>query len=191
MSEKKSKPIARGARGARGTPADPLAFGAPLGETAALLALAVPATAAPSSRARAQLLARVRATKAPALVPSVATMAGWRFDSANAADGWRAAFPGVRVKTLSVDEARDVVLLFLEMAPGARIPDHVHDAGADEGVVLSGDVITGGRLMRAGDYYHAAEGTVQNDTVSPSGCTALMSLTTRAWKKWRERTVAR
>jgi len=188
MSGKKSKPIARGARV---TPADPFAFGAPLGETAALLARAVPATAAPSPRARAQLLARVRASKAPPPVPPAATTAGWRFESVNAGEGWRPAFPGVRVKILSVDEARDVVQLFLEMAPGARFPDHIHDAGADEGVVLSGDVITGGRLMRPGDYYHATEGTVHRDTVSPSGCTALVSLTTRAWKKWREQAVAR
>ena len=40
--------------------------------------------------------------------------------------------------------------------------------------------------MRAGDYYHAAEGTTQGATVSPSGCTALLSLTARAWNQWRE-----
>jgi quercetin dioxygenase-like cupin family protein len=81
-------------------------------------------------------------------------------------------------------------MVLIEMAPGARFPDHVHDAGGDEGIVISGDVITRGRLMRAGDYYFAAEGTAHLDTVSPSGCTALVSLTARAWKKWREHMVS-
>ena len=77
-------------------------------------------------------------------------------------------------------------MLLIEMAPGSRFPDHAHTEGGDEGLVISGDVITGGRLLRAGDYYFAAEGTTQGETVSPSGCTALLSLTARAWKQWRE-----
>ncbi|MEO6245761.1 MAG: cupin domain-containing protein [Opitutaceae bacterium] len=112
---------------------------------------------------------------------------GWRFESIEEAQGWRATkIAGVRLKTLSVDETRDVVMLLMEMAPGARFPDHVHTLGGDEGFVISGDVITGGRLMRAGDYYHATEGTTQGETVSPSGCIALLSLTARAWKQGRE-----
>src|ERR1043166_1823842 len=107
--------------------------------------------------------------------------------SARAEEGWRGGvFPGVRFKTLSVDESRDVVVLLIEIAPGARFPDHLHDAGGDEGIVISGDVITGGRMMRAGDYYFAEEGTAHTDTISPSGCVALVTLTARAWKKWRE-----
>ena len=163
----------------RRIPAESLAPDAPLGAVAARLALGAPVAAAPSPRVRRLLLARVRA--------AVQTPpAGWRFESVAAGEGWRSAgFPGVRAKTLSVDEARDVVMLLLEIAPGARIPDHLHDDGADEGLVISGDVVTGGRLMRAGDYYYAGAGTPHTKTVSPSGCTALVSLTNRAWKKWR------
>ncbi len=40
-------------------------------------------------------------------------------------------------------------------------------------------------VMGAADYYFAAEGSVHADTVSPSGCTALVSLTARAGEKWR------
>ncbi len=189
MKGKKSSSAPRRASAHVG--ADLLLANAPLGETAALLALAAPAAGAPSPRVKEQLLARIRAVPAPVLVPPPVAAPGWRFESAGAAAGWRSAlFPGVRFKTLSVDEARDVVMVLLEMAPGARFPDHPHDAGADEGVVLSGDVVTGGRLLRAGDYYHAAAGTVHNDTVSPSGCTAVVSLTATAWKKWRQFTVA-
>lgn len=155
-----------------------------LSEAEATLALGAPPTAAPSPRVKEQLLARIRAGRA---TEAKVTPPGWRFDSARDAEGWReGAFPGLRFKTLSVDENRDVVMLLVEMAAGARFPDHLHDAGGDEGIVISGDVITGGRLMQAGDYYFAAEGTAHTDTVSPSGCTALVSLTARAWKKWRE-----
>jgi len=77
-------------------------------------------------------------------------------------------------------------MLLIEMAAGARFPDHLHDNGGDEGIVISGDVMTAGRLMRAGDYYFAEEGTAHTDSISPSGCTALVSLTARSWKKWRE-----
>lgn len=178
MSPKKSKTIPRR------IPADSLAPGASLGAVAARLAFGAP-VAAPSPKVRRQLLARVRES---VRTPPV----GWRFESVSASEGWRmAGFPGVRVKTLSVDEGRDVVTLLLEMAPGSRIPDHLHDDGADEGFVISGDVVTGGRLMRAGDYYYAGAGTPHTNTVSTGGCTALVSLTARAWKKWREFTVAR
>lgn len=150
----------------------------------ARLALAAPVVAAPSPRVKEILLARIRGARAAA---AGETPAGWRFESATSPEGWRATrLPGVRFKTLSVDAQRDVVMLLMEMAPGARFPDHAHTEGGDEGLVISGDVITGGRLMRAGDYYHAAEGTTQGATVSPSGCTALLSLTARAWNQWRE-----
>jgi anti-sigma factor ChrR (cupin superfamily) len=162
--------------------ADPLASGAELGDATARLALAAPAAAAPSSHVKAALLARLRAARTAA---QDAAPAGWRFESAASAAGWRATrLPGVRFKTLSIDEPRDVVQVLIEMAPGAQFPDHVHTAGAEEGLVISGDVMTGGRLMRAGDYYFAAEGSVQGATVSPRGCTALLTLTARAWKVW-------
>ena len=156
----------------------------PFAGTEAILAFAAPRVTAPSPHVKETLLARIRGARA---AERDETPPGWRFESSTRAAGWRATkLPGVRFKTLSVDPARDVVMLLMEMAPGARFPDHAHTAGGDEGVVISGDVITGGRLMRAGDYYFAAEGTTQGVTVSPSGCTALLSLTARAWKEWRE-----
>jgi hypothetical protein len=173
---------AKSKKNPRRTLADPLAPDAALDAAAAKLALAAPVAAAPAPRVKELLLARIRASRAPA---TAAAPAGWRFESATAADGWRATrLPGVRFKTLSIDEPRDVVQVLIEMAPGAQFPDHVHTAGAEEGLVISGDVMTGGRLMRAGDYYFAAEGSAQGSTVSPSGCTALLSLTARAWKVW-------
>lgn len=162
-----------------------LAPEAPLTASTVKLALAAPAAAAPSPRVKEALLARIRGARAAG--DGAPPQAGWRFESAHAAAGWRATrLPGVRLKTLSVDERRDVVQVLIEMAPGATFPDHLHAEGAEEGLVLSGDIVTGGRLMRAGDYYFAAEGTAQGATVSPSGCTGLLTLTARAWRHWRE-----
>ena len=187
MTRKKSKSTSRPAR----RPATELlgasAAGALTEETAAL-AWATPVAPVPPARVKAQLLARIRASKAttaPAVPP------GWRFESARTADGWRETFPGVRFKTLSVDDQRDVVMLLVEMKPGSRFPDHPHDVSADEGVVISGDVEMDGRLMLPGDYYHAEIGTMHTNVTSPSGCTALLSMRASAWRQWKEKLTAR
>lgn len=175
MSAKKTK------RPLRVTAPEPLSPAAALSETAARLAHAAP-VAAPSPAVKANLLARIRAAQTPATAP---VAPGWRFESVGDAAGWVVLpFPGVRVKQLSADPKRDVLQLLIEIAPGARFPDHVHTVG-DEGIVLSGDVVTGGRLMRAGDYYFAGPGTKHTDIVSPNGCTALVSMPVTAWNRWR------
>lgn len=149
-----------------------------------LLAAGVAGVAQPSPRVKELLLARVRADKAR---EKNQAPEGWRFDSLHEAAGWLVGpFPGLRFKTLSLDDAGDVALVLVEMKPGSRFPDHLHELGGDEGILISGDVITGGRLLKAGDYYYAAEGTMHVDTVSPSGCTALIRCTARAWNLWRQ-----
>lgn len=189
MTRKKKKPSPSSAR----LPAEDV-FASPAGgllaEKVALLALAAPDAPAPSAKVKAQLLARIRATKRPEPKP-VAVPAGWRFESTQSAEGWRETFPGVRFKTLSVDDARDVVMLLVEMQPGSRIPDHPHDTSADEGVVITGDVDMDGHLMGPGDYYYAGVGTNHVNITSPSGCTALLSLRASAWRQWREKLTAR
>lgn len=151
----------------------------------ALLAWAASAVPGPSAKVKRALLTRIRATPATPSRAAVAP-AGWRFESARAAEGWRETFPGVRFKTLSVDEARDVVMLLVELAPGARFPDHPHAGGAEEGLLVSGEVEMDGRTMRPGDYYHADAGTVHVNITSRSGCTALLSLRVSAWRQWRD-----
>jgi ChrR Cupin-like domain len=168
-----------------------LATDAVLPESVAQLARTAP-SATPSPAVKLQLLARIRAAKTPAVgSPAAATLEpGWRFESVHDATGWfTLPFSGVRMKKLSADPKRDVIQLLIEIAPGARFPDHDHSAG-DEGIVLSGDVLTGGRLMRAGDYYHAGPGTKHTDILSPSGCTALVSTTLTAFNRWREELAA-
>lgn len=183
MTRKKQKTVSPPAPSAvRGE--DPLlpSGAAGLSEAAALLAWSAPVVPAPSAKVKAQLLARIRDSKLKTVKP---VPEGWRFLSASVAEGWRETFPGVRFKTLSVDDERDVVMLLVEMQPGSRFPDHPHDVSADEGVVITGDVDMDGHLMKPGDYYYAGLGTMHTNVTSPSGCTALLSLRASAWHRWR------
>ena len=95
----------------------------------------------PAPEVRDALLARVDA-------PSHHTI--------TAADGeWvETAMPGVRMKILAIDRARDRVTLLLKGEPGARYPAHRH-SGPEECYVISGSVIVEGRMLRAGDFHHA------------------------------------
>ncbi len=186
MSLKKSQSKPRAAK--PGT----LEPGAALSDHHARIAWAAPAAPVPSPAVKARLMARIRAAQTPAHgTPEAAPPAeGWRFESAHDAAGWfPLPVPGVRMKQLSVDPARDVMQMLVEIAPGARFPDHDHIVG-DEGIVISGDVFSGGRLLRAGDYYHAGAGTKHRDIVSPSGCVAMVSFTVKAWKIWKAEMLA-
>lgn len=177
MTRRKTKPVSRPTRSS-----DLAVFGsaAVLPETVARLALAARVTAAPAAEIREKLLARIRTEQKSPAVP-----AGWRFESARSAEGWIEAVPGVRFKALSVDKARDVALVLVEMAPGARFPDHPHAESTEEFLVISGDIFSGGRRLLAGDYYHAEVGTDHTDVTSPSGCTALLSLRASVWQQFR------
>ena len=62
--------------------------------------------------------------------------------------------PGVRMKILAIDRARDRVTMLLRAEPGARYPAHRH-SGPEECYVIRGSVIVEGRLLRAGDFHHA------------------------------------
>ena len=145
----------------------------------ALLAHAV-APARPPAKVKRALLDRIAAEKSAPAAP-----AGWRFDSVSRAEGWLTMpFPGVKMKELSASPAHNSALVLIEIAPGARFPDHEHDF-PEEGLILSGDALNGGQLLRAGDYYFAAAGTTHTDTISPHGCVAVLRIGQRAWQELR------
>ena len=54
------------------------------------------------------------------------------------------AMPGVRMKILAIDRARDRVTMLLKGEPGARYPAHRH-SGPEECYVISGSLIVEGR----------------------------------------------
>jgi anti-sigma factor ChrR (cupin superfamily) len=95
----------------------------------------------PSPRVRDALLARIAA-------PSNHTI--------TAADGaWvETRVPGVRMKILAIDRARDRVTMLLKGEPGARYPAHRH-SGPEECFVISGSLVVEGRVLHAGDFHHA------------------------------------
>jgi quercetin dioxygenase-like cupin family protein len=73
-----------------------------------------------------------------------------------AADGaWvETPVPGVQMKILAIDRARDRVTMLLKGEPGARYPAHRH-SGPEECYVIRGSLIVEGQVLRAGDFHHA------------------------------------
>jgi quercetin dioxygenase-like cupin family protein len=92
-----------------------------------------------------------------------------------AAEGdWeRTAVPGVSVKPLSVDPDRRYVTMLVRMEPGSSYPIHRH-AGAEECLVLQGDLEVGGETLHAGDYQHADEGSRHAVQSTEKGCLLLI-----------------
>jgi quercetin dioxygenase-like cupin family protein len=168
---------AKKTKSAKRSTTDLLSLDAPLSETEAALALAVPLEV-PPPRVKDQLLARIRATQP-------ATTAGWKFAALVTGEGWVALpFPGVKMREMTVDTERDTALVYIEIAPGAIFPDHEHKS-TERGLLLSGDLRMGERLLSPGDFYEAAAGTRHERIASPSGCTGLLWVGATAWKNWR------
>ena len=108
---------------------------------------------APSPRVRTALLAKIEA-------PSNHTIA------ASDLDWIQTPVPGVRMKVLAVDRARDRVTMLLRGEPGSTYPAHRH-SGPEECYVIKGSLFVEGQLLRAGDFHHAdghsAHGALHTD----------------------------
>jgi anti-sigma factor ChrR (cupin superfamily) len=59
-------------------------------------------------------------------------------------------------------------MVYLELDPGTRYPDHTH-GGAEDLFLVTGDLFTAGRLMKAGDFVHCEAGTEHQEVISPGG----------------------
>ncbi len=87
---------------------------------------------------------------------------------------WReTGCPGVRYKTLSVDEERRYATMLVQMDAGASYPSH-HHAGVEECYVLEGDVQLGDTVLRPGDFQYAAEGSDHIVQSTREGCLLLV-----------------
>lgn len=156
-------------------------------KTCDALALAAPAAAPPAS-ARAKLLARV-STEDEGTPPETsarrAPRSEARADSTekNASDllivragegEWvETEDPGVSFKLLYVDRERATVTTLVRMSPGSRIPRHRH-RGAEQCLVLEGDVSSGPHTLSAGDFNCAPEGSVHDELTSERGALLLI-----------------
>lgn len=85
-----------------------------------------------------------------------------------------AEFPGVRFRVLAVNAAQGYRIIHAVLQPGTHFPAHHHGAGPEDLFILSGDLVTEGRTLRAGDHFHAEPGTDHGEIVSPGGCEALL-----------------
>lgn len=82
-------------------------------------------------------------------------------------------FPGIRMRVLHADSATRRWTCLVELAAGAVYPSHRH-AGAEECLVLSGDVTMGGRRMERGDYQLSHEDSTHTVVSSEDGCEMLL-----------------
>jgi quercetin dioxygenase-like cupin family protein len=88
--------------------------------------------------------------------------------------GWTdTGLPGIRARILSVDKARSQVTLIIRAEPGAVYPAHTHH-GPEECLVISGSAVIDGRVLRAGDFHHADEGSEHGEITTTEGAEVLI-----------------
>lgn len=81
--------------------------------------------------------------------------------------------PGLRMKILAIDRARDRVTMLLKGEPGTRYPAHRH-SGPEECYVIGGSLNVEGRLLRAGDFHHAEGGSDHGELWTDEGVEVLL-----------------
>ena len=80
---------------------------------------------------------------------------------------------GVTARLLNVDAARGLVTTIIVIAPGARIPAHLHRNGAEAHYVLEGDFINAGVSHGPGGFVTHPAGVVHGPHESRGGCRVL------------------
>ncbi len=83
---------------------------------------------------------------------------------------WQPVLPGIEMKTMWDDRTS-----LLRCAPGAVLPDHSHE-GDEHLLVLSGDLIIGGRTFLAGDYIGNRAGYDGFPHTTRTGCMILSQI---------------
>jgi len=79
-----------------------------------------------------------------------------------------ALHPGVRTKTLLLDRRSGLLTLLLQMAPGARLPDHEHVL-IEQTYVLEGSLVCGEGVCRAGEFVWRPAGSRHEAWAGPQG----------------------
>jgi anti-sigma factor ChrR (cupin superfamily) len=87
---------------------------------------------------------------------------------------WQGAgSPGVRFKQLYVDAVQQMGTMLVRMDPGSRYPGHRH-AGAEQCLVLEGDLHFGDFVLRAGDYQCVPTESIHPVSHTEQGCLLLV-----------------
>lgn len=74
---------------------------------------------------------------------------------------------------LNRDLGAGPVAAAMRMAPGARIPAHVHARAAESFLVLDGTFVNAGQTYAAGAFFTVKPGEVHGPHGTPDGCTIL------------------
>jgi quercetin dioxygenase-like cupin family protein len=80
---------------------------------------------------------------------------------------------GVKATLLNVDGDKGLVTTIIHIAPGARIPAHYHNDGAEAHYVLEGDFINAGVTHGPGAFITHPKGVVHGPHASKNGCKVL------------------
>ncbi len=141
----------------------------------------------PSPEVRGRVLERIRRTpqaerpalspnrERPSTAPDIHGPPPAGFSLVTGDDGWmKTQVSGLEFRVLSINHKEGYRVMLGRLAPGTRLPHHVHRRGAEGLFVVSGDLYTSGRLLQAGDYVHAEAGTDHPEVYSPNGCIALL-----------------
>ena len=80
---------------------------------------------------------------------------------------------GVTAKLLNVDAGSGLVTTIIHIGPGARIPAHYHNEGAEAHYVLEGDFINEGVEYGVGGFITHPVGVVHGPHESKNGCRIL------------------
>ncbi|HEX3581849.1 MAG TPA: cupin domain-containing protein [Thermoanaerobaculia bacterium] len=86
---------------------------------------------------------------------------------------WTSIAPGVRLKKLSSDRARNTVMVLMEMQPGAVVPPHEHHHPEDS-YIIRGSARLGDLVLFAGDFHHVDAGSRHESIISDDGCLAVL-----------------
>jgi anti-sigma factor ChrR (cupin superfamily) len=127
---------------------------------ATLIVAAAADQARPSPQVRSRLLASLDA-------PAKYTL------GADEGEWMAPGLPGIRVKILAVDRQRGLMTMLLRAEAGARYPAHHHSA-PEECYVISGSVVIGGRVLRAGDFHHADADSDHGEISTTDGAEVLI-----------------
>jgi len=86
---------------------------------------------------------------------------------------WCEFAPGVRMKKLHSDRARNTVTVLMEMTPGAIVPPHDHRHPEDS-FVIRGSCRIGSASLNTGDFHHMEADSHHDAIVSDEGCAILL-----------------
>lgn len=144
---------------------------AELVDAAAAVSLLIPAEA-PSASLKQKILSRTR--KQQRTNPPLMELLSFMPQAAEM--GWQATkIPGAYFKLLSANKERGYAVALGKLDPNSSYPAHAHK-GAEDLLILSGDLWIGDERLQAGDFHHAEPGSEHGVNHSESGCTILIVL---------------